>query len=154
MKGVGKGIATGSKAIAYTGKEMGKGMVGKASTSTPLSLGKTGGAAGAIAQSGKVANQLGQFIGQTSGISDTLGAKMSQAGAGNQPTAGTMMAALSKMSGQAPSTQTSFGDQGQMQVGSPPIGNYQNAPVNPIANPFYTQGLLEEEIRRRQYANY
>jgi len=72
LKGIGKGIVTGSKAIGFAGKEMGKGMVGIQSKSSPLSLSSTGSAAGVIAKSGQIANQVGNAVGKLSGFQEQV----------------------------------------------------------------------------------
>jgi len=135
---IGKGAATGAKAIGFAGKELGKGMVGMTSKTSPLALGKTGSAAGAIAKAGQVANQIGKVIGVGTGISDITKGNLG-------PRAGIQ-------------SDSNNEDQNPMQQGgAPEIGGSTVAPTMGGGTPLAyasPQGQLElEMLRRRMYAN-
>jgi hypothetical protein len=138
VKGIGNGVAkgtaaigktavTGAKAIGYTGQELGKGLMGKATTSSPIALAKTGNAAGPIAQLGKVANQIGQVVKATSGLRNQTGAS---------------------------SNGEEGEDQNPMQGSAPEISGSTIAPTIGGGTPLAyasPQGQLELEMLRRQH---
>jgi hypothetical protein len=157
LKGIGKSALTTSKAIGLAGKELGKGMVGMQSQSSPLALGKAGSSAGAIAQAGKVANQIGGFVGKMTGTSSLqTPSTESKTNTGQSiiDKGLNLVSTLGKMSGQGRNASGPSTDQNPMQQ-TPMQEENTVAPMTQPSQPLaYSspEGQLEEEIlRRRQY---